>query len=379
MDPTSIGIVGCGFVADFYADTLPLHPELHLAAVTDRDPARAQAFARYHGVRCCGSLRQLLDDPEIDIVLNLTNPASHFEVSRAALLAGKHVYSEKPLAMDVQEAGVLVELALAQGRQLSAAPCSLLGETAQTVWQALRQQRIGRVRLVYAEMEDGLVHRMPYRRWRSASGAPWPYKDEFAVGSTIEHAGYYLSWLPAFFGPARQVTAFSACLVPDKLADAAAGDPGPDFSVACLRFASGVVARLTCSTVAPRDRSLRIIGDEGILQVPDCWDYRAPVYLRRRLTIRRRTVMCPWKWRCRLPRAAAGSIRIRHGHPMDFCRGVADLALAVREHRPPRLSARYCLHVTELALRISQALDKGASCRLSSSFEPALPMAWAQK
>ena len=55
-----------------------------------------------------------------------------------------------------------------------------------------------------------MVHSVPYKKWESASGAPWPAKDEFDVGRTFEQAGYYLSWLPAFFGPAKTVTSFSA-------------------------------------------------------------------------------------------------------------------------------------------------------------------------
>src|SRR5262249_19068502 len=147
------------------------------------------------------SLDELLADSRVEVVLNLTNPSSHYEVSRLTLLAGKHVYSEKPMAMRFDEAKELVELAENRRLQISSAPCSLLGETAQTMWKVLREERVGPVRLVYAELDDGLVHKMPYKLWLSESGAPWPYEDEFEVGCTVEHAGYYLTWLAAFFGP----------------------------------------------------------------------------------------------------------------------------------------------------------------------------------
>ena len=122
-----------------------------------------------------------------------------------------------PAPFDVQRGGL----------GLASAPCSLLGETAQTVWRALRERVVGTVRLVYAEMDDGMVFRMPYRSWVSAAGVPWPAKDEFEVGCTFEHAGYYLTWFPAFFGPARTVTAFSACLAPDKQTDVPPATRGP--------------------------------------------------------------------------------------------------------------------------------------------------------
>ncbi len=215
----NIAIVGCGFVADYYLATLPAYPELKLIGVTDRDPERSIKFASFHGVFRFDSLADLLKDSSVQLVVNLTNPRSHYQVTRASLEAGKHVYSEKPLAMRLDQARELVELAESRDLQLSSAPCSLLGETAQTLWKALRERQIGDVRLVYAEMDDGMVFRMPYRKWKSASGVPWPATDEFEIGCTFEHAGYYLTWLPAFFGPAQTVTAYSACLVPDKQTD----------------------------------------------------------------------------------------------------------------------------------------------------------------
>lgn len=168
----NIAIVGSGFVADYYLATLPAYPELKLIGITDRDPERAKTFTAFHGVQRFDSLADVLNDSRVQLVLNLTNPRSHYEVTRACLEAGKHVYSEKPLAMQIDEAKALVELAEVKGLQVSSAPCSLLGETAQTLWKALRERQVGTVRLVYAEMDDGMVHQMPYRKWESASGAP---------------------------------------------------------------------------------------------------------------------------------------------------------------------------------------------------------------
>src|SRR3954451_13688858 len=160
-----VAIVGCGFVADYYVRTLPVHPGLELVGVMDRDPQRAVRFARYYSLSRYASLDELLADPGVDIVLNLTNPGSHYEVSKRALLAGKHVYSEKPMAMSFDEAKELVELAETKRLQISSAPCSLLGETAQTIWKALREQRVGPVRLVYPQPGDGLRDKKPDQRW----------------------------------------------------------------------------------------------------------------------------------------------------------------------------------------------------------------------
>jgi predicted dehydrogenase len=373
----NIAIVGCGFVADYYLATLPSYPELKLVGVTDHDLDRATRFTAFHSVPKYDSLDNLRQDDRVELVLNLTNPRSHYVVTKACLEAGKHVYSEKPLAMELAQARELVELAEARGLGLASAPCSLLGETAQTLWKALRERQVGTVRLVYAEMDDSMVFRMAYRKWMSASGIPWPAKDEFEVGCTFEHAGYYLAWLPAFFGPARTVTAFSACLVPDKQTDVPLEREAPDFSVACITFASGVVARLTCSIIAPHDHSLRIIGDEGVLGTHDCWYYRSPVYIQRPITIRRKTFMSPWKARYRLVGASDGRYRYRGSQQMDFARGVAELAMSIRERRPCRLSQQYSLHTNELVIAIDHARATGAPYALTSTFDPIAPMTWA--
>jgi predicted dehydrogenase len=372
-----IAIVGCGFVADYYLATLPGYPELELVGVTDRDSDRAARFAAFHSVPRYGSLEDLLSDPRVELVLNLTNPRSHYEVTKACLEADKHVYTEKPLAMNLEEARELVETAERRGLRLASAPCSLLGETAQTLWKALRQRVVGTVRLVYAEMDDGLVFRMPYHRWVSPAGAPWPAKDEFEVGCTFEHAGYYLTWFPAFFGPARTVTAYSACLFADKQTDVPLEHAAPDFSVACITFASGVVVRLTCSIIAPHDHTLRIIGDEGVLGTHDCWYYRSPVYIWRLVTIRRKTFMTPWKTRYPLVGKGQARYRNRGSQQMEYARGVAELAASIREHRPCRLSERYSLHTNELVIAIDRARETAAPYTLTTTFDPIEPMPWA--
>lgn len=377
-DKKSIAIVGCGFVADYYINSLSLHPELKLVGVMDRNSSRASSFAAYHSIpHIYGSLDELLEDSNVDIVLNLTNPSSHYSVSKACLEALKHVYSEKPLAMEMSQAEELVNLAEQRGLYLSSAPCSLLSETAQTVWKALRENQIGKVRLVYAEMDDGLVHQMPYKKWLSKSGIPWPYKDEFEVGCTLEHAGYYVTWLTAFFGRAETVSAFSSCLIPDKQTEVPLDINAPDFSVACIKFASGVVARLTCSIVAPHDHSLRIIGDQGILGIHDCWYYGAPVYIRRSINIGRKRLEGVWKQRYPLVKKAP-RMGYKGAQQMDFCRGVAEMASAITQARDCRLSARFSLHNNEIVLAIQNSLETGCPYKITSSFEPIEPMPWAK-
>jgi len=382
-----IAIVGCGFVADYYMRTLSNYPELEVAGVMDRNSEAANRLAAFYRVPVYETIGELLGDRSVNIVLNLTNPRSHFDVSKAILEAGKHVYSEKPVTMVFEEAEALVRLAESRGLHLISAPCSILGETAQTIWKALRNNVIGTVRLVYAELDGGLLHRKDYKEWKSDSGASWPYKDEFEVGCTMEHAGYYVTWLMAFFGPATSVTSFASTRVPDKQTDVPLDIVTPDFSVACIEFDSGVVARLTCGIVAPRDHSLHIIGDEGVLETDEGWDYGSPVHITHRTTPARRGV------RHRLMRKFLGGAgeeyppvrktdlhhRYRNSsHQMDQARGVAELAGAISEKRPCRISTRFSLHCTEISLAIQYPRLMGCPRSLTTSFEPMDPMPWAK-
>jgi predicted dehydrogenase len=379
----NVAIVGCGFAADYYASTLPNYPDLKLIGVMDRDTQRAAKFADYWKVQLVyPSLQALLDDNRVEVVVNVTNPRSHFEVTRACLLAGRHVYSEKPLATDFSEAEELVRLAEERRLQLSSAPCNVLGESALTAWTALREGKIGKVRLAYAELDDGLIHRMRYKKWINPSGAPWPYKDEFEVGCALEHAGYYVTWLLAFFGPARSVTSFASCQIPDKGTDVPLDGQTPDFAVGCIEFASGMAARLTCSIIAPHDHSLRVFGDEGILSVEECWNYGSPVY------IKRLTKLAMWADKYKLLRSLPGLAATRYPlvkksdfkhryqatHVMDFSRGVNELVRAVREKKPGRLSARFSLHVNEIVLAMQHPDKMGYHRVLTSTFDPSEAM-----
>jgi predicted dehydrogenase len=380
----NFAIVGCGYVADFYMVTLANHPELKLVGVYDHNPARLAQFARHYRVRTYGSLEELLADAQVQLVANLTNPSSHYLISRAALGAGKHVYSEKPLATDLAQARELVDFAEGKGLFLASAPCSVLGETAQTIWKALRDGRIGTPRLVYAELDDGNVARAGCEGWLSSSGAPWPAKDEFEVGCTLEHAGYYLTWLTAFFGPVGRMTSYAGVTQPDK--GIALDVRTADFAVGCFEFRSGVTARLTCSIYAAHDHRLRIFGDEGTLSTHKSWDYGAPVYLNRRNRFTFKLDKYPILQALagpfglgprRLPLVRKHSFKsnTRGSNPMDFCRGIADLAAAERERRPPRMSARWSLHVNELVL-LMQNPPPGSVHEVHSSFELPEPMPW---
>lgn len=383
----NLALVGCGYVAEFYVKTLVNYPELHLVGAFDRDAENLQSFRCHFPGKIYASLDELLADPSVTMVLNLTNPRSHHEVTRRALEADKHVYSEKPLAMDVTSARELLELAERRNLRLGCAPCSLLSETAQTVAHALRNNLVGKVRLVYANYDDGMIapHMSPWN-WRNEYGAAWPARDEFEVGCTYEHAGYVLTWLAAFFGPAKTVTAFASCQLPDKGVEVAM--MAPDFSVACIEYGDGVVARVTCSLVAPKDKSLTIIGDDGVLSVVNVRDDACPVYLQpsrpsrrpggleRSINVLRRLLRLPGP----SPQQQVPLVRRPPKHfvsaqkPVDFGRGPAELAGAIREERPCRLSPELALHIVEIIEAMQYPERFSGKRAITSSFVPITPL-----
>lgn len=379
-----IAFLGCGYVANMYRVSLAAQPSLTLAAVCDRIPERAEAMARMTGARVYPDLDAILADPTVELVVNLTNPRDHYETSRAILEAGRHVYTEKPVAMTLEQAEALVALAEARGLVFVSAPCTLLNSVAQTLWKAVRDGRIGAPRLVYAEMDDGMVPREPWPRWINEMGVGWPGPDEFESGCTVEHAGYVLTWLCAMFGPVEELTAFSHVLLEDKIPGTALV-AAPDFSVACLRFRSGVVARMTNGLYADRDHRLRIFGDNGVLEVDEPWSDKSSVGLRRYLSIRRKRLLTP-RFPLRRVGSAEAKIKVRGGAPRDYLRAVADMADAIRLGRAPYAGARFALHVTEVTLACHYALHPSGAphgptampYRPRNDFSPVEPMAWAQ-
>ncbi|MBS9721119.1 Gfo/Idh/MocA family oxidoreductase [Tianweitania sp. BSSL-BM11] len=384
---TGIAFVGTGFVADYYITTLRNHPALTLVGVHDRDPAQQKRFASYYNTPTYPNLDALLADPDVSIVVNLTSPESHAAVSRQALIAGKHVYSEKPMAMHYDDAAALVQLAEDRGLCLASAPANALSASYKAVAKALSDDAIGQPRLIYAEMEDGPVFRERWANWRSPSGAPWPGIHEFEVGCTLEHAAYALSWLVALCGPVESLTAFSALCFPDK--GQPAGVPlGPDFSVGLLNFRSGVVARLTSGLTAPKDRSLTILGDAGTITVDDLWNHHSPARLEQTAAGRRisekiagrierrlgRTLPLRPKPGTALPIAAAGKLTLPNfPSQIDFCAGIAAQAEAIKRQSRPFFSGAVSLHITELVLALSNAGRDAAPYILRSTFSGDFP------
>lgn len=396
-----IAFVGCGYVFDIYMRTRWAYPEIAICGVYDIDVVRSARVGRHYNLKVYPDLESLLGAAEVEIVVNLTNIASHFDITRRALEAGKHVFSEKPVTTDLAQTRELFGMAARCGRILAAAPCNLHSDAITSVWRALNEGAIGKPALIYAELDDNPAHLMHLETVESPTGAPFPYREELQEGCTIEHVGYHLAWICAIFGPAISVTAFSKFLIPDKTAEPLSPADTPDFSVACLDFAGGVAARITCSWVAPRDHSMRIIGREGELRVDNVFHDQSPVHLERfsrvSLTARKaysarrhpvlgrlfgiggRRIPLLRRWKSHAVEAEKGVgrtlkhkvvswLRRREIYAQDKLLGVAEMGRAIASGRPQPMQPDFLIHLNELSLMISAAGADGVCVRPQTSF-----------
>ncbi len=402
-----LAIVGCGFVFDIYMRTFNAHPELSVVGVFDIHPERMQAVHSHYGFRTYASLEDLLADPIVDAVVNLTNISSHFDVTRRALEAGKHVYSEKPLTKSLDQSRELFRKAEAHDVRLYAAPCNIFGDSVRTMFQAVKDGAIGAPLLVYAELDDNPIHLMGFDKIMSPTGAPWPLREEILEGCTYEHLGYHLVWICGLLGPAISVTAFSSELIEDKAEGLPPFVGTPDYSVVSLQFAGGAVARITSSVVAPRDHRMRVIGRTGELRSDGYRQYRAPVFferftatslnMRKLQTLRAyprlgrlfgiggRRLPLTRNWKSSavegghfvsssIKQRAVEAIRRREVYAQDKFLGIAEMARDLREQRPQYLSPDFLLHVNELTLLTQGAGSTGLTATPETTFRPIGPI-----
>jgi predicted dehydrogenase len=171
----NLGLVGCGYIAGPYADDFRNYDYVHLKGVTDIDVEHARDLAAKHQCPVYPSLEALLAYPAIDLVVNLTVPRAHHAIIQQCLNAGKHVYSEKPLALISTEAQALVALAKQKNLRLGCSPFTAMGEAQQTAWKIVRSGQLGDVRVVYADVNWGRIETWhPVLNWLAArwSGSP---------------------------------------------------------------------------------------------------------------------------------------------------------------------------------------------------------------
>lgn len=360
--PLNVAVVGCGNIAQAYGQSMQPYPQLRLVGATDMLLPLAEKYVATFGGKVYSSLDELLADDEIDLVINLTIHKAHVDVITRSLNAGKDVYSEKPIALTSEEAWGLVKLAEEKGRRFGCAPITILGEGQQTIWKAIRDGLPGTVRVAYAEVNWGRIE-----SWHPS---PLPF---YEVGPLFDVAVYPLTILTSIFGPARNVTAFGKVLYPDRVTKE--GVPfhisTPEFSIAAIEFANGAVARLTTDFYvgfhSKQVRELEFHGDKGSLFLSNWHDFNGIVeYAEFGGSYKP------------LPYVKEPYRRDEFHGGVEWIRGVLDMAEAMRENRPQRITGAQAAHVVDIICAIQQAFSEGHRVEITSAFPQPAPMEWAE-
>lgn len=352
MDATRVGVIGCGAVSGMYLPILARSPYVDVVAVSDVSAEQAQARAGKFGIDRVLSQDELLADASIEIVCNLTPIPVHFDVSLAALQAGKHIYSEKSLATSLSDAQTLVGEAAARGLALGCAPDTLLGTGFQVSRTALYDGIVGN-----PLSANGFM-------FRSELAQPTPYST--GTNPFFDMGPYYVSALVNLFGPVRKV---GGAIRTDRYrVDQTSG--APITAAATLEFADGLIGELVLAWGTAHHGEIPVLtvyGTEGILHVPNPNNFGDPGFAHRYGESEQTELpgsRQPDDW----PRNLRGL-------------GVAELALAVREGRAPRASGDIACHVVDVVAGLVQSADTGHRVELTTTCEPApeLPMSTCQE
>lgn len=352
--PLRVGIVGCGNIAGPYVKTLQPYSQVQIAGFADAIPERAREFAATYGGQAYTSLEEMLADETIDLVVNLTIHHAHPAVITQCLNAGKHVHSEKPLALTYEEARALVELADARGLRLSCSPITFMGEAQQTAWKVIRDGLLGAVRVVYCEVNWGRIE-----SWHPNPG---PF---YQVGALFDVGVYPLTLVTTFFGPARRVTAFGTVLHPDRVTreGKAFHIDTPDWVVAAVELANGTVVRLTTNFYVghhSKQKGLEFHGDRGSLYLGSFQDFHATVEY---AEFGGQYEPVPY---------------VKEPFPgVEWGRAVVEMAEAMAAGRPQRATGTQAAHVVEILCAIQRSYTEGRPVDVHSAFVPPSPMPWA--
>jgi len=358
MSTVKVAMIGVGKISGIYLKNITnLYKELELVGVCDFFVERAEAAQEEYGFKkIYKDLDEILADPEVDIVLNLTRPFEHYEVSKAALNAGKHVYFEKPLGATFEEGVELVALAKEKGLRLGGAPDTFLGAGIQTCRKLIEDDFIGDVLGCAAFM-------------LSRGHETWHPDPEFYYqrggGPMMDMGPYYVTALISLLGGIRGVTGVTKSSF-DKRIITSEPKAGKVVDVECstyltgiLDFESGATGTLftTFDVFSPEQSRFEVYGTKGTLMVPDPNIFGGPVMLMR------------------------GADKTLHPMPLlfDYAEnsrglGLADMAKAISTGRPHRADEQQTLHVLEVLTSFEKSSEKKGYYELTTSYEKTAPM-----
>ncbi len=350
MRKVGLGIVGCGVISGIYLKNIhSLFHNLNLVGVCDAFPEKAESAAKEYGCKTFPDVKALMADETIELVLNLTRPGEHFAVSMAALAAGKHVYSEKPLGATLEEGRKIVAEAQNQSLLVGCAPDTVLGAGIQTSRKLIDQGEIGE-----ALNASAFLMLPGHELWH-----PSPeFYYQPGGGPLMDMGPYYLTALVQLLGAVESVSGMARAAFPTRTI-ASGPKAGQVFPVdvdthvgALIRFKSGAIASLMMSfdTQAAQLPRIEVYGARGTLSAPDPNTFGGPV------------MVCP-----------AGSKEFSE-KPLEFPfpensrgLGLSDMADAILTGRAPRASGEMGLHVLEVMCGILESAASGATVKIESS------------
>jgi predicted dehydrogenase len=354
---TNVGIIGCGNISTIYLKSPQVFPILNITACADLDRSRAEAKAAEFNIQAV-EVNELLADPEIEIVLNLTIPAAHAEVAHAAIAHGKSVYNEKPLALNTADGRALLDAARARRVRVGCAPDTFLGGGLQTCRKLIDDGWIGEPVAATAFM-------------MSHGHESWHPSPEFYYqkggGPMFDMGPYYLTALVSLLGAVRRVTGATRITFPERTITSqpkygqVVEVEVPTHVVGLLDFASGAIANIITtfdvwSAELPR---IEIYGTHGTLSVPDPNTFGGPVRLRRAGSTDWQEIPIPF-----------------HHTANSRGLGVADMAHGLRSGRAHRANGDLAFHVLEImeAIHVASAEDRHVQLTSCCERPAALPL-----
>jgi len=356
----NVGMVGVGCISGIYLKNFAeTFKDVKLVAVCDLIRERAEdAQKKYNIPKLYDTMEELFADPEIDIVLNLTRPYQHFEVSKAALLAGKHVYSEKPLGADWEEGVALVQLAQEKGLWIGGAPDTFMGAGIQSCRKFIDEGRLG----------DVVGGRCVMTHHGVESWHPDPdFYYQRGGGPLLDMGPYYITALINLLGGIKQVygtcsTTFSERLITAKPHEGEIIKVNVPTHYECLMtFESGVTVSFVTSfdVYNLKQPNILLYGTKGNLYVPDpnCFGSEKGMEFYNAESDETEE----------LPLCFDYIVNSR-------CLGLADLAAAIEQGRSPRASYLQTYHVLEVMTGIMKSTETGVPYRMSTKFERQAPM-----
>jgi predicted dehydrogenase len=352
-----VGIVGCGVISKVYFESGKRFEALEVVGCSDVDEVRAKEAAATHGVRAFGSTEALLADDEVELVVNLTPPLAHRDISLAVLGSGKHRYTEKPLGISRSEGSEIVGLAARTGLGLGSAPDTFLGGGLQTCRRLVDDGAVG----VPVAATAFLMGKGP---------EGWHPNPEFffqrGAGPLFDVGPYYITALVHLLGPVARVVAYAKTAVAERVIGKGPRS-GTRFAVevpthvtGLVEFAGGAVATLITSfdVWASQLPRMEVYGTDGTLGVPNPNTFGGPVIVAERGVEGWREVPA-------------------EGPYVGQSRGIgaADLAAAVRTGRQPRAGGELAYHVLDVMEALLESAESGMWVSLDSTCSRPAPLA----